>query len=175
MKINSDPMEVTKYLFPYDPPGIDFLMPDYNLDFRPLKKENDSATPYVDWLIRPSDFWFNEETNTRVRFFESIIRQTVGCSSLIESLGLEPAKLIVGECKGDVEGLDVLKTSFRGAGKLGYNVFDHDFELVPKHPSVTVKQRGLRWTLSNMPKMSYSKTVWRWLFPTPVFEVKRLR
>jgi uncharacterized protein len=137
-------MEITKYLLSYDPPLIDFLFPDNNFDNRPFGKQTDfEATPYGDWLMKVFDYWFNSTDRVRVRLFNNIIRLIFGKSSLVETLGLEPSRLITIETNGDFEGLDVLKTTYQRATKLGYNVFEHDLDTVSMHPSIKMRQVGI--------------------------------
>ena len=129
VNVNSNPLDVFRYLLSYDPPTIDFLLPDSNHDRRPAGKELDvETTPYADWLINIYDYWISSSTHTRIRLFESIIRLIFGAQSLVDSLGLTPVDTIVIESDGEIEALDVLKTSFRGATVLGYNVFDNSFD-----------------------------------------------
>lgn len=141
--IENDPVEVVDYLSSFRPSAIDFIFPFDNYDRRPPGKEHDlRATPYGDWLIACFDRWWASGGGTRIRIFNSIVRQAYGLSSLIESLGLAPVDLVVVETNGDVEGVDSLKAAFQGATRLGYNVFDHDFDTVARDAAVRRRQVG---------------------------------
>jgi uncharacterized protein len=143
ININADPVAVTKYLLSYEPPGFDFILPYNNYDNPPVGKEKDlNATPYGDWLIRSFDYWSSQNTKTRTRFFNSIIRLLFGAPSYVESLGLDPVDLIVVETNGEIEAVDSLKATYDGATKLGYNIFEHDFDTVATHFAVRNRQLG---------------------------------
>jgi uncharacterized protein len=144
INIRADPLVVIKYLLSYNPPTLDFLLPDYNYDRRPPGKENDiDATLYGDWLIKAFDYWFYlKKTNTEIRTFNSIIRQIFGGRSLVESLGLDPVNLIVVETNGDIEAVDSLKSTYNGATWLGYNVFQNDFDTVAADIAIKNRQKG---------------------------------
>lgn len=138
-----NPIEVIEYLLSYSPENIDFLLPLNNHDRRPPGKEKDiDTTNYADWLIQAFDYWFSRNTNTRIRLFESIIRLIWSQSSLVESIGLDPVTLIVIETNGSIEAVDALKTTFEGATKLDYNIFDHDFDTVAQNIAVRSRQLG---------------------------------
>jgi uncharacterized protein len=145
---DADPIEVAEYLLDYSPPGIDFLFPLNNFDARPPGKETDArATPYGDWLIAVFDHYWarppaTTAASTSIRVFDSLIRLIGGASSLVESLGLDPVDLIVVEANGEIEAVDALKSTYDGATALGYNVFDHDFDVVAADLFVRQRQSG---------------------------------
>ncbi len=144
INIDNDPVEVTDYLLSFDPSGVDFLFPLDNHDRRPHGKEHDlNATPYGDWLIDSFDRWWERAPHVPVRIFDSIVRQSFGAPSLVESLGLDPIDLVVVETNGEIEGVDSLKGAFDGATRLGYNVFEHDFDTVARDAAVQRRQLGL--------------------------------
>jgi uncharacterized protein len=142
--ITTDPVEVFDYLHAFDPGSIDFLFPLDNYDRRPRGKEHDlRATPYGDWLIAAFDRWWTVGGTSRVRIFNSIVRQVYGLPSLVESLGIEPVDLVVVETNGDIEAVDSLKSSFEGATSLGYNAFTHAFDEVARDAAVQRRQLGI--------------------------------
>jgi len=143
INIATDPLMVAKYLLSYNPRGIDFLLPLNNYDRRPPGKESMiDTTPYGDWLIKIFDYWLNQKNETQIGIFISIIRQIFGLQSLRESLGLAPVDLIVVETNGDIEAVDSLKSTFHGATRLGYNVFENDFNTVAADFAVRNRQSG---------------------------------
>jgi len=141
---DTDPLRITEYLLSYEPPGIDFLLPLDNHDRRPTGKEGDllNTTPYGDWLIQSFDYWMDHPNTTKIRYFNSIIRMLCGAPTLVESLGLHPVDLVVVETNGDIEAVDSLKATFEGATRLGYNVFDNDFDTAAAHIGVRTRQMG---------------------------------
>jgi uncharacterized protein len=144
ININTDPIEVFKYLLSFNPPGLDFQCPLNNHNNLPIGKELDkNATPYGDWLIKNFDYWFYNQYETRIRIFNSLIEQIFGGKSLAEGLGLDPITLIILRPNGNIESLDALKSSFIGATYLRYNIFEHSFDTVAHDPAVRFRQIGL--------------------------------
>lgn len=141
--IDSDPVKVFDYLSSWPTRSIDFLMPLDHHDRRPRGKEHDlEATPYGDWLIKAFDRWWASDGKVHIRIFNSLIRQAYGLPSLVESLGLGVVDLVVVETNGDIEGVDSLKSTYNGASSLGYNVFDHDFDIAARDAAVQLRQLG---------------------------------
>lgn len=141
--LENDPVEVIDYLASFDPPMLDFLLPYDNHDRRPPGKEDLTSTPYADWLIRAFEHWFFTCPNLRIREFDSIIRQMLGGSPLVESLGAGVVDLIVVETNGDIEAVDSLKATFNGATKLGFHIEKNTFDEVAHHQAVRARQLGL--------------------------------
>jgi uncharacterized protein len=143
INIEADPIAVTKYLLSFSPPGFDLILPYYNYGMRPPGKENDlDTTPYADWLIKCFDYWYSQNSKTRIRLFNSFIRLMFGAPSGVEAVGLDPVDLIVVETNGEIEAVDSLKSTYDGATKLGFNVFDHQFDDVASHFAVRSRQLG---------------------------------
>jgi len=142
INIDTDPLEVFRYLDSFGPPAIDFLLPYDNHDRRPRGKEDFNATPYADWLIKVFDDWFDRKLTTSVRTFNNLIRLVLGAPSSVESVGLDPVDLIVVETNGDIEAVDSLKGTYDGATRLGLNVFDHNFDTALEHLAVQNRQNG---------------------------------
>jgi radical SAM/SPASM domain FxsB family protein len=143
--LNTDPIEVVDYLASWQPPSIDFLLPLDNHDRRPRGKEGErglDATPYGDWLVQAFGRWCQLPDPPAVRMFHSIIRLLGGGDTLVESLGLLPVDLIVVESDGSIEAVDSLRTTYKGATHLGYNVFDHSFDEAARDVRVRARQLG---------------------------------
>lgn len=140
----TDPKRVTEYLLSYEPTGIDFLFPLNNYDRPPLEREaNHNITPFGNWLIASYDYWCASSSTTRIRLFESIQRMLCGFSSPTEIIGTTPVTLIVVETNGDIEAVDSLKSTYEGATRLGYNIFEHDFDNVASHFAIKSRQMGV--------------------------------
>lgn len=140
--IETDPIEVFEYLASFGSGKFDFLLPYDNYDRRPPGKECLDDTPYADWLIAVFDHWFTQHSHIRIREFDSLIRMMLGGHSKVESIGGEAVDLIVVETDGQIEAVDSLKATFDGATKLGYNVFDHSFDLAACNVAVKSRQMG---------------------------------
>ena len=143
INIEADPISVTKYLLSFSPPGFDLILPYYNYGVLPPGKEHDlNATPYADWLIKCFDYWYSQDSSARIRLFNSFIRLMFGVPGGVEAVGLDPVDLIVVETNGEIEAVDSLKSTYDGATKLGYNVFDNEFDEVASHFAVRSRQLG---------------------------------
>ena len=141
--IDVAPEEVLDYLLMFNPRSIDFLLPLNNHDSRPKgKTASIEATPYGDWLIRCFNRWVESGSKTRIRFFNSIIQMLCGRATSVESLGLLPVDIIVIETNGDIDAVDALKAAFPGAARLGFSVFQNNFEEVALHSGVRARQMG---------------------------------
>jgi uncharacterized protein len=141
--IASDPLGVYRYLAGFAPPSIDFLLPYDNYVRRPKGKDDLQNTLYADWLLAIFNAWWNEKSTIRIREFDNIIRMLLGGHSSVESLGLEPADIIVLETNGDVELVDSLKGTFEGATHLGFNIRDTPLDDVARHNMVQFRREGL--------------------------------
>lgn len=142
--ITADPIAVTDYLLSFQPGDLDFLFPLDNHDRRPFGKHDDpTVTPYADWLIAAFDHWWSLSSRSTIRIFSSLLDQLCGAPSRVESLGVIPVDLIVVETNGEIEGVDSLKSSFEGAARLGYNVFDHSFDTVSADSAIRLRQMGV--------------------------------
>jgi uncharacterized protein len=140
-----DAVEVSEYLFSFHPESVDFLFPLDNHDRLPKGKEKGYrfAAPYGEWLVAAFDYWWVRGKPVPVRAFNSILNMLCDAPSLVESLGLGEADMIVVETNGEIEAVDALKTTFDGATALGYDVFTHDFDTAATHLKVKRRQVGI--------------------------------
>jgi uncharacterized protein len=141
--IESDPLEVYRYLAGFEPPSIDFLLPYDNHKRRPKGKKRFDNTVYADWLLTIFEAWWAERSTIRIREFDTIVRMALGGRSKVESLGLEPVDIVVIESNGDIELVDSLKGTFEGATHLGFNVFEHSMDEVVRHNMVQFRRLGV--------------------------------
>ncbi|WP_371498652.1 FxsB family radical SAM/SPASM domain protein [Kitasatospora sp. NBC_00374] len=141
--VENDPLAVYEALVALDPPRIDFLLPHATWDVPPKRPDGAGPTPYADWLLAVHDRWTEQGRPVPVRGFESIHRTLRGRSSLTESLGLDPADLVVIETDGSLEQADSLKTAYDGAPATGFDVFAHTLDEVALHPGMMERQSGL--------------------------------
>ncbi|HCT81612.1 MAG TPA: FxsB family radical SAM/SPASM domain protein [Micromonosporaceae bacterium] len=146
--LNADPLAVYEHLSSFDPPMIDFNLPDGHWD-NPPPGIRGSGTPYGDWLVAVFDAWAAAPAYLHsIRFFQDIIGLSVGVENSIESLGLAPVTLVVVESDGSIEAVDTLKTTFDGAPDLGLNVLNDHFDQALTAPLVASRQLG-KATLSD--------------------------
>ncbi len=141
--VENDPVAVYDALVELDPPRIDFLLPHATWDVPPKRPAGAGEHPYADWLLAVYDRWQAQGRPVPVRSFDSIHRTLRGQSSLTESLGLDPADLVVIETDGAFEQADSLKTAFDGAPATGFDIFAHSLDEVARHPGMMERQSGL--------------------------------
>jgi uncharacterized protein len=141
--VENDPVAVYDALVAQEPPRIDFLLPHATWDNPPARPERLGPHPYADWLLAVHDRWTSRGRPVPVRIFDSVHRTLRGSSSLTESLGLDPADLVVIETDGSFEQADSLKTSYDGAPATGFTVFAHTLDEVADHPGMRERRSGL--------------------------------
>ncbi|MFJ4676577.1 FxsB family cyclophane-forming radical SAM/SPASM peptide maturase [Kitasatospora sp. NPDC088783] len=141
--VANDPVAVYEALVAEQPPRIDFLLPHATWDHPPARPEGAGPTPYADWLLAVHRHWTERGRPVPVRIFDSVHRTLRGRSSLTESLGLDPADLVVVETDGTLEQADSLKTAYDGAPATGFDVFAHSLDEVARHPGMLERQSGL--------------------------------
>ncbi len=141
--VENDPVAVYDALVALEPPRIDFLLPHATWDTPPKRPAGGGETPYADWLLTVYDRWTAHGRHVPVRTFDSVHRTLRGRSSLTESLGLDPADLVVVETDGTLEQADSLKTAYDGAPATGFDVFAHTLDQVAGHPGMLERQSGL--------------------------------
>ena len=140
--VANDPVAVYDALLALRPPRIDFLLPHATWE-QPPPRPDGRPTPYADWLLAVFDRWEAQGRPVPVRTFDSVLRTLDGRSSLTESLGLEPADLVVIETDGTLEQADSLRTAFDGAPATGFDVFADSFDTAARHPGMIDRQEGL--------------------------------
>ncbi len=141
--VESDPIEVYNHLAALDPPCIDFLEPDGHWDKLPPGKSGIESTEYGDWLIALFDYWFSGDQQIDFRRFEEIIELLLGGAGKAEYFGVESVALITIATDGSYEPVDQIKSVENGIENLGLNVFDHELDLVLKHPLIKDRTIGM--------------------------------
>lgn len=144
--IDVDPLAVYAHLRAFDPPSMDFLLPDANYGSHPKGKVSDrNSTPYADWLIPIFDEWYTcSQPAPIINHFQEIVDLILGAPSSLESLGLSPVDLVVIETNGDIEAVDALKSTYEGATSLGLNVFRNSFDDALGHAKIVHRQVGIQ-------------------------------
>ncbi|MCX4747291.1 FxsB family radical SAM/SPASM domain protein [Kitasatospora sp. NBC_01287] len=141
--VANEPVGVLEALLALDPPRIDFLLPHATWDTPPKRPAELGEHPYADWLLTVHQHWLALGRPVPVRTFDSIARTLRGHSSLTESLGLDPADLVVIETDGSFEQADSLKTAYDGAPATGFDLFANSLDEVARHPGMMARQSGL--------------------------------
>lgn len=140
--VQSNPIELFNYLVQFNPKSVDFLLPYDNWDRTPPSKESFDSTEYGQWLIKLFDYWISENSQIKIKSFDSYLQVVLGGSSSLESIGLNPVDLIVIETNGDIEAVDSLKATFHGATKLNLNVTKNTIDDALKKVLVKSRMEG---------------------------------
>jgi uncharacterized protein len=142
--IDSNPIEVWRYLSSFNPPLLDFLLPHANWSNRPVHHLSNDIEKYGNWLIDIFDDWYKGyKSNIRIRLFEEIIKRILGQNGTLETLGIEPIGLITISQNGMYEQVDTMKSVFAGAHETGLSVIDSSLDDVLKSIYVSSRQSGL--------------------------------
>jgi uncharacterized protein len=139
----SDPVTTYEHLLGFDPPVVDLLLPHANWSNPPIRGTR-SSTVYGEWLMAIFDRWYSApRRETSIRIFDEIIRGVLGQPSKVESIGLSPARLIVVETDGSIEGIDALKSAYDGAAHTGLHVNRDPFDAALSDPQIVARQIGV--------------------------------
>ncbi|MFI6484576.1 FxsB family cyclophane-forming radical SAM/SPASM peptide maturase [Nonomuraea sp. NPDC050663] len=164
--LTNDPIETYRALAEFAPPSVDFLLPHATWDSPPPGRGRDSGeTPYADWLIAIYDYWYASGTDIVIRLFEEIIHLLLGGASASESVGLTPSTLVVIETDGTIEQTDSLKVVAEGAPATGFNIVDHTFDRVLRHPGVVARQMGWEGLSDTCKACDYGRVCGAGLYP----------
>jgi len=142
---DSDPLETYEALKSFHPPTIDFLLPHGNWSTPPPERvARFEAMPYADWLLQIYKQWQTEKSHSstqtpKIRLFEALLPLQ---STKVESIGLEPIRLLVIETNGEIEQVDSLKSTYEGAATTGLNVFDNELVQAFDVPGIQARFTG---------------------------------
>jgi uncharacterized protein len=140
--LRNDPVTVYRALADQEPAALDFLLPHATWEQPPYRPAGQRA-PYADWLMRVYRCWDDDGRTVPVRIFRSLVSALAGGPSFTESLGTDPADLLVIDTDGAWEQPDSMKTAFDGAPATGMSVFAHGVDEVAAHPAVAARQSGV--------------------------------
>lgn len=126
---SSNPEELFIFFEQFDPPQIDFLLPDANYLTQPLYRDK-NPNIYVNWLINAFNIWFEKFSYLKVRTFDTILGSIVGIPSGTDAFGFGDISIIVIETDGSYQDLDVLKITSDGRPDLNMSVFNSSIEQV---------------------------------------------
>lgn len=112
------PEDLFSFFSNYQPPQIDFLLPDANYHRLPPGRA-DNPDLYASWLIKAFDVWFHQYSQIPVRTFDAILSSLTGLPSNTDSFGFGDISLVTIETDGSYHDLDVLKITSDGVTSLG--------------------------------------------------------
>jgi uncharacterized protein len=152
MDIENDPLDTYRYLMSWEPPRLDFLLPEGTHDRPPpgITGGGDIGrrpTPYADWLLSIFDEWFSNPGQTGIRLFENLIDVLLGGRSQTDGTGEGSFNLVTIETDGAIEDVDLFKAAYAGAPGLGLpsqlppNVFTTPFNDLTSWPTVIDRHR----------------------------------
>lgn len=150
--VENDPLATYRYLINWEPPLLDFLLPEGTHDRPPPRIQGGGCvkrrpTPYADWLIPIFDEWFCNPSQTRIRLFENLIDVLLGGRSQRDGTGEGSFNLVTIETDGAIEDVDMFKAVYVGAPSLGLpsqpppNVFTTPFADLTSWPTVIDRHR----------------------------------
>lgn len=102
--------------------SLDFLLCDRDHDA--VVGPPSSGDNFI-FLRDAFDAWLADPHPGHVRLFRSIIGMILGENWTTDAIGLAPMNFLAVNTSGEWELLDLLRTSFEGAWKTPFNVFDH--------------------------------------------------
>ena len=121
--IRNDPVATYQYLLSWQPPRLDFLLPEGTHEYpppgiQPGAGQSGRSTPYADWLISIFDEWFSHPSQTEIRLFENLIDVLLGGRSQTDGTGEGSFNLFTIETDGTIEDVDLFKAAYPGAARL---------------------------------------------------------
>ncbi|GAA4843352.1 FxsB family radical SAM/SPASM domain protein [Saccharopolyspora rosea] len=136
--VRNDPVETYESLLRFDPPAVDFLLPNGNWSSPPPGRgPGTTATPYADWLIAVFDRWYRAPVReTRVRLFTEVLHVLLGGQSAVEGIGLSAPPMAVVETDGSIEASDMLTSAYQGAAATGCHVATDSFDDALRSPAL---------------------------------------
>lgn len=129
MNLNCDPVALYyHYSNVVNVESFDLLFPLANYQVAPYVPAkgpfSKSLTPYADWMLIMFHLWFNDKSQARphIRLFDMLIKQVLGASASLDSIGNKDNGLLVIETDGGIEPSDVLKSCGNGITKQNLNI-----------------------------------------------------
>jgi len=137
------PDELLEFFNLYQPPRLDFLLPDANyVRLPPGRKECPDL--YQSWLIRAFDLWFDKYPHLSIRTFDAILSALAGLPSQTDALGLGDVSLLSIETDATYHDLDVLKITAEGVTTLGRSLESASIAIAAASPRLEEHRKLLR-------------------------------
>lgn len=121
------PQELLDFFAAWNPPSLDFLLPDANHNRPPAGREKNPEL-YKNWLLEAFDLWFDSYSHLSVRMFDAVLGAATGFASETDAFGFGDVNLLTIETDGTYHDLDVLKITAQGATSLGLSLESHKIE-----------------------------------------------
>jgi len=130
---NISPRDTLNFFSDLGTPSVDFLLPDFNYDTIP---ESLASGRIGDWLVELFEIWYSGYPDLDIRIFHTIMKLFLGGTYGYDAFGSRGRGVVIVESDGSYEGLDVLKTSYEGAGKTGLSVSNTPIDALEDLPIV---------------------------------------
>nr|MCU0240185.1 FxsB family radical SAM/SPASM domain protein [Pyrinomonadaceae bacterium] len=121
------PRELLDFFDSFNPPSLDFLLPDANYKRPPTGREQNPDL-YKNWLLEAFDLWFESYSHLPLRFFDAVLGAATGIPSETDAFGFGDVNLLTIETDGTYHDLDVLKITKHGTTNLGISLETHKIE-----------------------------------------------
>ena len=128
MNLEIDSFEYYNHFKKLDVRSLDVLLLDANYDSMD-NVFNHGISP-SDWYIKLFDQWYNDEHKFYIRLFNLIIKEIIGESQGLDSLGVSENNVLVLETNGGLEAVDVLKLCGDSFTKNGININNDEIDEV---------------------------------------------
>jgi uncharacterized protein len=138
VQFENDSIETHEHFTQLGASSIGYNLPHYTHDDVSPIFEKYGTTPCADYLLPVMDKWFSSgQDRVHVREFLNIARLVMGGQSTGDSLGNSPYGFIFIEADGEIEGLDILRTSGTNEYVTNLNVLTNSFDDIAKFDSTT--------------------------------------
>lgn len=136
------PKDLFEFFNAFQPPQLDFLLPDANYHRRPAGRDKNPDL-YALWLVEAFDIWFDQYPHIPVRTFDAILNSLAGLPSNTDSFGFGDISLLTIETDGSYHDLDVLKITSDGLTSLGATLDECDIATIVASSAQIQRHRKL--------------------------------
>ena len=123
------PKDLFRFFDLFQPPQLDFLLPDANYHRLPLGRDSNPDL-YASWLVKAFDIWFDQYPHIPVRTFDAILSSLAGLESNTDSFGFGDVSLLTIETDGSYHDLDVFKITANELSSLGKTLEECDIKTI---------------------------------------------
>jgi uncharacterized protein len=121
------PENLLEFFDGFQPPQLDFLLPDANYNCLPVGRDSDPDL-YALWLVEAFDVWFDKYPHIPVRTFDAILSGLAGLDANTDSFGFGDVSLLTIETDGSYHDLDVFKITANELTSLGRTLEKDDIQ-----------------------------------------------
>lgn len=137
------PKKLLDFFAAWNPPSLDFLLPDANHNRPPAGREQ-TPNLYKNWLLEAFDLWFDSYSHLPVRMFDAVLGAATGFASETDAFGFGDVNLLTIETDGTYHDLDVLKITAHGATSLGLSLETHKIEDAARSAQISAHRKLLQ-------------------------------